>query len=140
MGSECKYNQNNCIGIKLFCSRIPGTSMCEIMSRPETEYGTKQCMQSRHRVPGTNQCRRQYLLAIIAPPDIRRDVCARMEKTKQEINKAHSLYVQHPAERKLKSMNCFLRSVKLLNYLLRSYGVMTCLGDYKQHHTKLLSA
>ena len=53
-----------------------------------------------------------YLLAGIAPPDIRRDVCARMEKTKQEISEAHSLYGQHPAERRLKSRNCFLRSVK----------------------------
>ena len=53
-----------------------------------------------------------YLLAGIAPPDIRRDVCARMRKTKQETNEAHSLYGQHPAERRLKSRNCFLRSVK----------------------------
>ena len=53
-----------------------------------------------------------YLLAGIAPPDIRRDVYARMEKTKQETNEAHSLCGQHPAERRLKSRNCFLRSVK----------------------------
>ena len=53
-----------------------------------------------------------YLLAGIAPPDIRRDVCARMEKNKQETNEAHSLYGQHPAERRLKSRNFFLRSVK----------------------------
>ena len=52
-----------------------------------------------------------YLLAEIAPPDIRRDVCARVEKTKQETNEAHSLYGQNPAERRLKSRNCFLRSV-----------------------------
>ena len=32
-----------------------------------------------------------YLLAGIAPPDMRRDVCARVEKTKQETNEAHSL-------------------------------------------------
>ena len=44
-----------------------------------------------------------YLLVGIAPPDIRRDVCARVEKTKQETNEA---------ERRLKSRNCFLRSVK----------------------------
>ena len=31
-----------------------------------------------------------YLLDGIAPSDIRRNVCARMEKTKQEINEAHS--------------------------------------------------
>ena len=53
-----------------------------------------------------------YLLAGIAPPDIRRDVCARVEKTKQETNEAHSLYGQNPAERRLESRNCFLRSVK----------------------------
>ena len=52
------------------------------------------------------------LLAGIAPPDIRRDVCARVEKTKQETNEAHSLSGQNPAERRLKSRNCFLRSVK----------------------------
>ena len=48
-----------------------------------------------------------YLLAGFAPPDIRRDVCARVEKTKQETNKAHSLYGQNPAERRLESRNCF---------------------------------
>ena len=53
-----------------------------------------------------------YLLAGIAPLDIRRDVCARVERTKQETNEAHSLYGQNPAERKLKLRNCFLRSVK----------------------------
>ena len=53
-----------------------------------------------------------YLLAGIAPPDIRRDVCAPVEKTKQETNEAHSLYGQNPAERRLESRNCFLRSVK----------------------------
>ena len=35
-----------------------------------------------------------YLLAGIAPPDIRRDVCARVKKTKQETIEAHSLYGQ----------------------------------------------
>ena len=40
-----------------------------------------------------------YLLAGIASPDIRRDVCARVEKTKQDTNEAHSRYGQNPAER-----------------------------------------
>ena len=115
MGSECKYNQNNSIGIKLLCGRISGAYLGDITSRPETEYGTKQCMRIRHRMPETNQCRRSIFASCpagIAPPDIQRDVCARMEKTKQETNEAHSLYGQHPAERRLKSRNCFLRSVK----------------------------
>ena len=42
-----------------------------------------------------------YMLARISPPDIRRDECARMEKTKQETNEAHSIYGQHPTERRL---------------------------------------
>ena len=58
-----------------------------------------------------------YLLAGIAPPDIRRDVCARVEKTKQETNEAHSLYGQNPAERRLESRNCFLHGVKPADFL-----------------------
>ena len=53
-----------------------------------------------------------YLLSGIAAPDIRRDVCARFKKTKQETNEAHSLYGQNPEERRLKSRNCFLRNLK----------------------------
>ena len=37
-----------------------------------------------------------YLLAGIAPPYTRRDVCARVEKKKQEMNAAHSLHGQVP--------------------------------------------
>ena len=59
-----------------------------------------------------------YFLSGIAPPDIRRDVCARVEKTKEETNEAHSLYGQNAAERRLMSRNCFLRSVGLLTSLL----------------------
>ena len=33
-----------------------------------------------------------YLLSGIAPPSIRRDVCTRVEKAKQETNEAHSLH------------------------------------------------
>ena len=54
-----------------------------------------------------NKCRR----TIPAPPDIRRDVCARVEKKTQETNAAHSLHGQVPAERRLKR-ECFLSSVR----------------------------
>ena len=53
-----------------------------------------------------------YLLAGFAPPDIRRDVCARVEKKKQELNIAHSLYGQSPTESRLKSRSCLLSSVR----------------------------
>ena len=58
-----------------------------------------------------------YLLSGIAPPNIRRDVCARVEKAKQEINEAHSFHGKIPAEGRLKSRNCFLHSVKPANFI-----------------------
>ena len=78
------------------------TSLGEIISCPETEPRAKRCMQSRHRMHEANQCRRPG----IALPDIRRYVCARVKKTKQETNEAHSLYGQNPAERRLELRNC----------------------------------
>ena len=98
MGSECRYNQ--------------GTSLGEITSRPKlnTELNSA-CIAVTGCLKPTN-VEDLYLPAGIAPPDIRRDVCARMENTKQETNEVHSLYGQHPAERRLKSRNCFLSSVK----------------------------
>ena len=53
-----------------------------------------------------------YLLAGIAPPDIKRDVCARVEKKKQESIIAHSLYGQNLTESRLKSRSCFLSTVR----------------------------
>ena len=43
-----------------------------------------------------------HLLAGIATPDIRRNVCAIVEKKKQETNAAHSIQGQIPAETQLK--------------------------------------
>ena len=67
------------------------------------------------------------LLAGIAPPDNRRDVCARVEKTKQETIDAHSLYGQNRSERRLKSRNCFLRSVKSADFPPKVIRCSACL-------------
>ena len=53
-----------------------------------------------------------YLLAGIAPPDIRRDVCARMGRTKQMEQETHSLFGRIPARIRLMSRKDFLTSVK----------------------------
>ncbi len=53
-----------------------------------------------------------YLLAGIAPPTIRRDVCARVERAKQMTNESHSLFGHTPAQRRLRSRNCFLSTVQ----------------------------
>ena len=53
-----------------------------------------------------------YLLAEIAPPDIRIDVCARMERAKQMEQETHSLFGHIPARSRLKSRKDFLTSGK----------------------------
>ena len=44
-----------------------------------------------------------YLLAGISPPEIRRSVCARVERTKQVERETHSLFGHTPARRRRKS-------------------------------------
>ena len=44
-----------------------------------------------------------YLIAGISPPDIRREVCARVERTKQTKDERHSLFGHAPAPAHLKS-------------------------------------
>ena len=56
-----------------------------------------------------------YLLVGIAPPDIRRDVYALVDKMKQKSNVVYSLYGQTPTESCLKYRSCFLSSVRPAN-------------------------
>ena len=76
MGSKRKYHKNNSIGIMLFCGWVRSTSLCEIISCPETEPRAKQCIQSRTRCLKPTNVKDLYLLAGIAPPDIRRCMCS----------------------------------------------------------------
>ena len=64
-----------------------------------------------------------YLIAGIAPPDIRRDVCARVERTKQMKKESHSLFGHKPATRRLKSRNCFLTSVDPIDFSAKTVRV-----------------
>ena len=50
-----------------------------------------------------------YLLAGIAPPEIRRSVCARVERTKHVEREAHSLFVHTPTRRRIKSEEASLQ-------------------------------
>ena len=63
--------------------------------------------------------------------DIRRDVCARVEKKKQETNAAHSLHGQIPAERRLKR-KCFLSSVRPADFSAK----VICCSEW-QHRQNL---
>ena len=56
------------------------------------------------------------LLSGIAPPAIRRDVCARVERQKQLTRDINTLFGQIPATKCLKSRHCFLSSVQPANF------------------------
>ena len=57
-----------------------------------------------------------YLLAGIASPEIRRSVCARVERTKQVERDTHSLFGHTPARRRLKSRRRSLTSVQPVHF------------------------
>ena len=56
-----------------------------------------------------------YLPSGIAPPHIRREVSARAEKNKQEVNPLHPLFNCTPAKKRLKSRRSFLHSTESLD-------------------------
>ena len=60
-----------------------------------------------------------YLLAGIAPPEIRRSVCARVERTKQVERETHFLLGHTPASSRLKSRRSFLTSVQPVHFLAK---------------------
>ena len=57
-----------------------------------------------------------YLLEGIAPPEIRRSVCARVERTKQVERAIHSLFGHTPGRSRLKSRRSFLTSVQTVHF------------------------
>ena len=57
-----------------------------------------------------------YLLAGIAHYEIRRSVCARVERTKQVKRETHSLFGHTPASSRLKSRRTFLTSVQPVHF------------------------
>ena len=67
-----------------------------------------------------------YLIAGITPPDIRRDVCARVEQKKQETNVSHSLHGQVSAERRLKR-KFFRGSVRPVDFPAKGIRCSCCL-------------
>ena len=78
------------------------------------------------------------MLAGIAPPDIRRDVCAKVEKKNQKTNVTHSLHGQIPAERRLKR-KFFLSFVRPLTSLQKSSAAVNGNTGRTWHHTTALS-
>ena len=79
-----------------------------------------------------------YLLAGIAPPDIRGDVCARVENKKQETNAAHSLHARFQ-QRYAWRENASLAPYDLLTYLQKSSAAVNGNTGRTWHQTTALS-
>ena len=109
--TRCQVIQNSCPLDSAIDPHVSSPSIQMSLGSPNIPYFNSACRAVTGCLKLTN-VEDLYLLAGIAPPDIRRYVCARVEKTKQETNEAHSLYGQNPAERRLESKIWFLRSVK----------------------------
>ena len=77
------YNYSTSL-VLLYC-RIRCTSLGEIISRKQTEPVLNQACRSTTGCLKPTNVEDIYLIAGIAPPDIRREVCARVERTKQTI-------------------------------------------------------
>ena len=75
-----------------------------------------------------------YLLAGIAPPEIRRSVCARVERTKQVERETHSLFGHTPARRRLKSRRSFLTSVQPLHFPEKLSESTNGREDWRRRH------
>ena len=73
-------------------------------------------MPVSHGCPKPTNVEDLYLLSGIAPPAIRRNVCARVERQKQSTRETLSLFGHIPVARRLKSRHCFLLSVQPANF------------------------
>ena len=78
-----------------------------------------------------------FLIAGIAPPDIRREVCARVERTKQTKDERHSLFGHTPAPANLKSRHLFLPNVQPMDFSAKTYGARTGEQDCARSHTSM---
>ena len=110
VGHKCKHGQNHSACFMFSVAEYYAAPVWARSHHADSELNTA-CIAITGCLKPTN-VEDMYLLAGIAPPVIRRDVCARMEKNKQESNVAHSLYGQNATESRLKSRSCFLSSVR----------------------------
>ena len=120
------------------------------LSYSMAEYAAPVCARSPHAQnldPGLNQVSRSvtgclkptniedlHLLSGIAPPAIRRDVCARVGRQKQSTRETHCLFGQIQSTKCLKSRHCFLSSVQPANFPASHY-MQRMVADFSMNRT-----
>ena len=116
--------------------RICSSNILGIETYTPTGHCTQPHMQGDYKMPEATNVEDVCFLAGIAPPDIKRDVCARIERAKQVNNKAHCLFGHTPATNSLKSRCSFLSSVQpafFISKVIRCNTWQKRLGN--RHHT-----
>ena len=112
MGNKCKHYKNNgtalCYSISEYAAPVWARSTYADILDPELN---KTCRAITGCLKPTYD-EDLYLVAGFAPPDIRKGVCAIMERAKQMEQETHSLFGHIPARSRLKSRKDFLTSVK----------------------------
>ena len=78
-----------------------------------------------------------YLNAGIAPPDIRREVCARVERSKQTKDERISLFGHTSAPANLKSRHPFLPNVQPMEFSAKTVRVQTGEQDCARSHKSI---
>ena len=117
---NCKIYQNNGTGPILLYCRIHCSPVWARSSRShllDTELN--QAFQSITGYLKHTNVDDLYFLSVFAPPDIRRNACARVEPTKHTRKETHALFGYIPTIRHLKPRQYFLTSVQPVHFPLR---------------------
>ena len=89
MGSKSKYYPNNSFSIELLYGRVCSSSFGKLSPCQEPGPELNQACRSVTGCLKSTNVEDLYLLSGIAPPAIRRDVCARMERQKETTRWLH---------------------------------------------------
>ena len=90
--------------------------MGKVGSCTPTEPIIESGMPNHYWMSKTNKRRELVFARGNFPPEIRRSVCARVERTKQVERETHSLFGHTPARSRLKSGRSFLTSVQPVHF------------------------
>ena len=140
MGNTCNDNQNHsfslCYSTADYAAPVWEMSAYAHLLNPELDQA---CRAITGCLKPTN-VENLSLLAVIDPPDIRRSVCARVERTKQVERETHSLFGHTPARRRLKSRRSFLTSVQPVHFPAKVVRVNEWKGRLEEKaHTGLVN-
>ena len=108
MWNKYKDNPNHSPSLMLLYCWIRPTSMGKVSLCTPTESRIEWGMSSHYWISKANKRRELVFATGIAPSEIRRSECARVERTKRVERETHSLFGHTPARSRLKSRISFL--------------------------------